>query len=176
MELIRNLKKNAIFINDNGKPIVELTFIDDNFVIIIYTDKKVFIPKEIDEDFYNNFSSILTNDYSCESDNCEVSEDELFWLSEDHKYVESEAIDDINRFLLTRQDDGLSLVAANPFHQNHNLEKNYNLISFMKNSSERNNINLETGKTIQEDLIQAFNDTLHQRTKSDTKVRKRGVK
>ena len=154
-------ENNKILILENGKKILEMCYIGDEFIIILYKEEPIEITKELDESLYSNFKKILENKYEFNDEYSSQTKGEIIWLSDLYCEMPNQKnVKDINRIVLSDLDDSVIVSAFNPYFKERNIKKGYNLIAFSPKGHGRYSKNLDTGLTFQDDIVIAFDKTL----------------
>lgn len=170
MQLIRNQDSKKIsIVDDSGFLVLELYFIPSFFLWVLRTKKPIIIDQNIDEFFYHNLAWLMNNSYEFPHEYSKMSEDELIWFSEQCYDIENkEECDMVSRLIIRRINGEFHITYHNPFFLEHNIDRD-GVISFSPAGNGFLSRNIETGLTLQDDIISVFYNTLHQKKIDDDK-------
>lgn len=174
MEIIR--EDNKILVKENDKKVLEMCYIADEFMIILYREEPIKITKELDESLYSNLKNILQNRYEFQDENSIQTENEIVWLSDIYCEMRNQNyIKDINRLIIEKKENEIVLTSYNPYFKERGIKKDFNLIAFSPKGHGRYSENLETGLTFQDDIVYAYSKILNNEivnTNNKTRTRK----
>lgn len=170
MEVVRNLESNQMhFIGDNGLKKMTFQFVEDDFAIILFSDSLT-IRREDDEEFYNQFSKLFDNKYLFR-DNYSFSKDNVIsWVSDEYT-GEKDDINSHNILTMIRGKNYIFFDCKNKEHEEKGRINQMPIVYFAPLGTGRYSRNANTGCSLQDDIIEAFNNTMN-----NVKVDKRGRK
>ena len=162
MNLVRNKDKNKIeVINDEGVKVLELGFIADEFVWILYTKDPIVLTEEDDAFLYANLVSLMNNEYRFATNISKKEENKIVWLSDESGDVEDEEITkEINRLLIEWKENQFYISFQNPYLDALNIKKTYSLISFSPSGNGIWSRNVNSGLTFQDDMVFLFQNVM----------------
>lgn len=171
MELIRKPESNQMhFIGDNGLKKMTLQFVEDDFAIVLFSDT-VTIPKSVDEEFYNQFSKLFDNKYLFR-DNYSFSKDNVIsWVSDEYN-GQKDDINSHNILTIIRSNNSIFFDCKNNKYEKEGYKNQLPIIYFTPLGGGRYSRNMTTGYSLQDDIIEAFNNTMNN-VKIDKKGRKK---
>lgn len=163
MNIVRNSQEYKIeLIDNNGIKLLELKFIADEFVCIFYVQNPIVIKETDDPFLYNNLINIMKNNYIFSNDFNVKQKDLLIFLSDQaYDQENKKEIDKINRLIIKRINNKLSLSIYNPYLEENNIKKSFGLICFSTSGNGQFSKNIDTNTTLQTDLVIAFQNILN---------------
>lgn len=171
MELVRKPESNQMhFIGDNGLKKMTFQFIDDDFAVILFADSLT-IAKADDEEFYNQFSKLFDNKYIFR-DKYSFSKDNIIsWVSDEYT-GQKDDIDSHNILTMIRGKNYIYFDCKNKDMEAKGRRNQMPIIYFSPLGGGRYSRNVNTGYSLQDDIIEAFNNTMNN-VKIDKKGRKK---
>lgn len=165
MIFLRDNDSQAIRISTNTKTIFEMKFISDEFVCIISTDDKILVTKQLDQSFYDNLSSFMENRYVFNNQINKKTPTKLVWLSDQSGDLSNiNETNLMNRLVIEKQDDNFLIYYQNPFFQSMGIKKASHLIAFSPGGNGYWSKNLETGISLQTEIVKMFKNILNNKT------------
>lgn len=154
----------AIKINNNNNCILEMKFISDEFVVIINTDDKITITKELDPYFYNHLSRFMENRYIFNNPYSSKTPTKLVWLSDQYIDVDKpNGYDLVNRLVIEKVDDSFQIYYYNPFFKQLGIKKASHLIAFSPAGNGNNSKNIETERDLQTEFVSMVQDIFYKK-------------
>mgnify|MGYP004519316769 CR=1 FL=1 len=164
MIIERNLKNKEIVLKDDtDKVILELSFVPSFFVATFRDLTPIVIRQEDDLVFYNNLKWLMSNSYEFSHEYSKKSDNELIWFSEQCFNInDKNECDFVSRLIIKYVNGEFCIYSSNPFFEKLGIS-NDRIVSFSPAGNGFWSKNLQTGKTLQDDTIEMFYNTLEQK-------------
>lgn len=173
MEIIRDKNKENINIIENDKTILELSFIGEDFCIILSTNEKIEIPKSMDCFLSHNLSLFMKNQYVFSDKFNEKTDNILIWASDSYdQYTSNETKNKTTFLTLSVDESAFYLSTTNKFCKDNGINCHYSIVAFYPSGDGRGAKNIFTGTNLQDDLINTFYATLNEEKLDKANVRK----
>ena len=151
-----NNKNQLLVVSNEGKVELEFSFFADEFCLFFHTPHVV-IKKEENESFYSSFETLLNQSYQFSHPYSYQDENTLVWLSDVSGDLEDpEEADRISRMILHREGDTLSFTLQRPFLEKIGVPVRDGAVAFSPAGNGCYTKNKETGKTLQNEMIECF--------------------
>lgn len=164
MRLIRNKNNNElVLIDDNGDVLLKISWMADEFVWVL-NDSKILITRDVDENFYNNLTCLMNNNYEffISDGLCYKGKDMIQWLSDQYVDLENEEETiTINRLIIEKQDNAFVISAYNPFCSQNGIDRSRYVIGFSPAGNGYKTRNVSTGTTFQDDMVLLYSCTMN---------------
>ena len=161
MQLVKDYEQHKMYLEENDNRLIEFGFVADEYVIIFYTKDRVGVTKEVDNDFYNMYSKILTNMYRMPHKYSYQEKDKLVWFTDGYCDLDDEWIVSVkDRFCLEKEDNTLYFSAINPFFDKKNIMRYPRVVVFSPAGNGHFAVNKKTGSFLQDDIIMIHQNML----------------
>lgn len=169
------INKKILIVDDSDSVDLELYFVPSFFLFVFPTNKLIVISQDDDEIFYHNLEWLMNNSYEFPHKYSKKSEDELIWLSEQcYNIDDKDECDMVSRLIIKRINGEFYISYSNPFFEKYAIDRE-GIVSFSPAGNGFLSKNIETGLTLQDDMIKIFYNTLYEKkidySKSLKKVR-----
>ena len=157
------INKKISIVDDSDLVDLELYFVPSFFLFVFPTNKLIVINPDDDEIFYHNLEWLMNNSYEFPHKYSKKSEDELIWLSEQcYNIDDKDKCDVVSRLIIKRINGEFYISYSNPFFEKHAIDRE-GIVSFSPAGNGFLSKNIETGLTLQDDMITVFYNTLYEK-------------
>ena len=176
MEIIRDKINKVLSIKNNNSKVIEISYLENDISITLFSSDPICINKETDPVLYNNFCFLVDNEYDLESNKLSNDNNRLIWASDDYFDDCKVYPDETNHLIIKKTDEKIKFMTYNPRFEKNNWKKEYNLILFSKEKDSNNILNKNTGNSLFTDIEIVFNSTLNNIMINNFNMKKRSVK
>lgn len=170
MNLVRKQDEYKLELYDEDIKLVEVKFIADELVWIVYTNEPIIINKEVDLFLYDNLEKLMSNHYLFFSNLSSKSESEIIWFSDGYCDLSNEEeTDTINRLVIKKDEDNYIIRVTNPYFIKSNITRVYNVVSFSPLGNGIWSQNIDTGMTFQDDMVTLYQNTFYKQKEKKCK-------
>lgn len=157
------INKKISIVDDSDLVDLELYFVPSFFLFVFPANKLIVISQDDDEIFYHNLEWLMNNSYEFSHKYSKKSEDELIWLSEQCYNIDDEnECDMVSRLIIKRINGDFYISYSNPFFEKYAIDRE-GIVSFSQAGNGFLSKNIETGLTLQDDIIKIFYNTLYEK-------------